>query len=135
MKKLKRSLAVFIIGAAGYTLIEILWRGYSHISMAVAGGICFSLLYFVQRYLKIPFFLKCILGTLVISVIELAAGVILNIFLRLNVWDYSHEYMNILGQVCLKYSLLWLLLCISIFGMLGSIERFRRTLNEKKTDT
>ena len=134
MKKLKRSLAVFIIGAAGYTLIEILWRGYSHISMAVTGGVCFMLLCLIQRYLLIPFFMKCIFGMLIISIIELTAGLVLNILFGMNVWDYSHEAMNILGQVCLKYSLLWFLLCMPIFGVLGSIEKIRRALNEKKKD-
>ena len=36
--------ALFSIGGLLYGLMEISWRGHSHISMFVAGGICFLLL-------------------------------------------------------------------------------------------
>ena len=31
-------LMVFLLGGAGYCLIEVLWRGFTHWSMALAGG-------------------------------------------------------------------------------------------------
>ena len=41
MKSGKEKIVLFSIGAMGYGLIEILWRGYTHWSMLTAGGICF----------------------------------------------------------------------------------------------
>ena len=39
--KIKRFFLLFFIGGALYGLIEILWRGYTHPSMPVLGGLCF----------------------------------------------------------------------------------------------
>ena len=37
-------LMVFLLGGAGYCLIEVLWRGFTHWSMALAGGGALSLM-------------------------------------------------------------------------------------------
>ena len=42
MVKKGELLSVFSIGAAGYSLLEILWRGNTHWTMTLAGGICFA---------------------------------------------------------------------------------------------
>lgn len=41
IKELAKCALLFLIGGALYYCIEILWRGYSHWTMAVVGGICF----------------------------------------------------------------------------------------------
>ena len=41
---------------------------------------------------------------------ELGAGLILNVWLKLDIWDYSRLPGNLWGQVCLKYALLWVVL-------------------------
>ena len=47
---------------------------------------------------------------------ELVAGVILNIWLGIGVWDYSHLPLNLWGQICLTYSLIWVVLsAVGIF--------------------
>ena len=40
MDKIKKSGFLFLTGFTLYPIVEILWRGYSHISMAFAGGVC-----------------------------------------------------------------------------------------------
>ena len=40
----------------------------------------------------------------------LGAGLILNVWLKLDIWDYSRLPGNLWGQVCLKYALLWVVL-------------------------
>ena len=37
-------------------------------------------------------------------------GVIVNIWLGWNIWDYSNTPFNILGQVCLPFALIWFVL-------------------------
>ena len=59
---------------------------------------------------RLPY--KCILGSLTVTVIEFIFGLIFNIILGKHVWDYSDKPFNILGQVCLLFSILWGLLCI-----------------------
>ena len=54
---------LFFIGAFGYGLLEIIWRGYTHPSMALAGGISLCFLALIQKYLKpLRFTYRCIAG-------------------------------------------------------------------------
>ena len=46
-------LLLFLIGGLVYAWIEILWRGYTHWSMFVLGGICFIIMGLLNEY-KIP---------------------------------------------------------------------------------
>lgn len=108
-------LTVFLFGAAAYCAIEILWRGYTHWTMAVAGGLCFFIIYFENTKLKnAHFLLRCAVGAASITAVELAIGIVVNIILGWNVWDYSAMPLNFLGQICLPYALLWFALCIPI---------------------
>ena len=43
MKRLSKHLFLFLVGGLIYYGIEMLWRGHSHILMAMVGGICFLL--------------------------------------------------------------------------------------------
>ena len=88
-------------------LLELLWRGRSHISMFFAGGLCFLLLGKLNRVKpRLPLLLRCIVGAGIITFVELAAGLIAN--RDYQVWDYRRLPLNFHGQVCLVYSLLWI---------------------------
>lgn len=115
---------LFLIGSAGYSLIEIFWRGYTHWTMSITGGICFCILYFLFVYYShIPLIMKCVLGCAVITTTELIVGCVVNIFFKWNVWDYSTYSCNILGQICLMYSCLWFLLCIPLSYFIDRISK------------
>ncbi len=108
-------LFVFFIGAAGYGLLEILWRGYTHWTMLICGGMCFFIIYHIFDILgDSPVPVKAAAGSLSITFVELLAGLIVNVKLGLHVWDYSDMPYNIMGQVCLGYSFLWLAVCIPL---------------------
>ena len=47
-----------------------------------------------------------------ITLIEFISGFILNIIMQLHIWDYSNMPLNILGQVCLPFMLLWFILSL-----------------------
>ncbi len=99
---------MFPMGALGYGLIEILWRGYTHPSMLTAGGICFVFFAKIGEKLKnASVFKKAIIGSGFITFIELVFGIIFNIILKKNVWDYSKMPLNFKGQICLLYSVFW----------------------------
>ena len=57
-----------------------------------------------------PFREQMVLGGLIVTVMEFIAGCILNLWLDLGIWDYSHMPFNLCGQICLPYTLLWILL-------------------------
>ena len=96
---------LFFVGGSGYVGLELLWRGRSHISMFLAGGVCFLLLGRIERTRFSPS-VKSLLGAAVITGVELLAGLLANRDYR--VWDYRQMPFNFIGQICLSYSLLWI---------------------------
>lgn len=123
--KMKEFLIVFCIGAVGYSLLEILWRGFTHWTMALTGGICFWFIYSIcMRYPNMPLLGKCLWGALVITAVEFIVGCIVNRGLHMQVWDYSNQPLNLYGQICLTYSALWFLLCIPITYLSQGIKKF-----------
>ena len=124
MSKNKIKFQLFSIGAVGYGLIEILWRGYTHPSMLTAGGLCFVFFGTVcQKFKKAGLLLKGIIGSAFITSIELIFGIIFNIILKKNVWDYSRLPLNLGGQICAGYSFLWLLLSLIFIPFAGLITK------------
>lgn len=109
---------IFILGSVGYPIIEIIWRGYSHPSMALAGGLSFLTIFFLSKKLKsVSLVEKALYGAVTITIIELVFGIIVNIILNMNVWDYSAQQFNFLGQICLKYFLIWTILSFVLFPL------------------
>ena len=109
------SVVVFTFGAAAYPVIEILWRGYTHWTMELIGGICFlSIYHFEKRNSCRTLLYRCLAGCLIITCVEFITGIIVNRALGWGVWDYSDMPGNLLGQICITYSALWFLLVIPI---------------------
>lgn len=124
MENYKKDGAVFVFGAAGYYLLEVLWRGHSHWSMAAAGGISLLMLMKAFRKLKnAPHYFKAIIGGGIITGVELIFGIVFNIMLGMSVWDYSAVPGNILGQICPVYSVLWcgVSFIVSVFEKMLSV--------------
>lgn len=118
-------LIIFLTGALGYLTIEILWRGRTHWSMGLAGGLCFlSFSALWSKVKALPKIYIAILGSLIITVTEFILGLIFNIILKKEVWDYSHLPFNILGQVCILFSTLWGFLSLPFFGLAGKLKEF-----------
>ena len=117
--KLSIFLLAFFLGGTLYVLLELLWRGRSHVSMFCAGGLALLLLHGLFLRFALPLFAQCLVGGLVITAIEFVAGAIVNVHLKLTVWDYSKMPLNLYGQVCLPFSLLWCLLTLPISFLSG----------------
>ena len=107
-RRIKKYALLFLIGAVGYASIEIIWRGRTHWSMIIAGGLCFILFSLVAEILKEKsILLKVGICAVGVTLIEFWFGVIFNIWLKMDVWDYSDVPFNILGQVCPIFTLAW----------------------------
>ncbi len=100
---------LFVIGGFIYVAIELLYRGHSHWTMFIVGGLCFLFIGGINNWIpwKLPMPIQGLIGLGIILCLEFIAGVIVNIILKWNVWDYSNMPLNILGQVCLPFALLW----------------------------
>ena len=112
MNKLKITIKYLLLGAIGsiiYMSLEILWRGYTHWTMGVLGGICFICLGLINEILswETPLVLQMLIGSTIITILEFITGCIVNLWLGWNVWDYSELPLNLLGQICLPFSILW----------------------------
>ena len=105
---LEKELLVAGCGGCLYVLTELLWRGRSHISMFILGGICFWLIGRLDRNQTIPIWQQGLSGAALITALEFLTGLLVNRWLALHVWDYSHLPMNFMGQICLPYFLLWI---------------------------
>lgn len=113
MKHLVKYLILLVVGGAAYYGIEIVARGFSHWTMFLAGGICFVLVGIINEITpKIPLLQQMILSAAIITAIEFVSGCILNIWLGLNIWDYSDEVGNVFGQICPSHTLYWFLLSL-----------------------
>lgn len=100
--------ALIVLGGGLYVALEHLWRGRSHISMFFLGGICFFLVGAINELSPMGLVWQSFLGAGIITVLEFACGLVVNVALGLNVWDYKDLPLNFKGQVCLKYFLLWI---------------------------
>lgn len=115
-------LLLFALGGLAYLLLEYVWRGRSHWSMGVVGGAAFLLLYAVFTRMGsglLP--LKCVVGALLITAVEFVGGAVINVGLKLHVWDYSARRYHLYGQVCLLYSVLWCFLSLPVALLVEAI--------------
>lgn len=118
MIKTKEYLIICLVGAIGYSIIEILWRGYTHWTMSITGGIGFLLLYLTDLHMQSQnLFFRALVGTAILTFVELVTGCVVNLIFRMGVWDYSSHAGNLLGQICPLYCMLWFLLCISVMPL------------------
>lgn len=98
-----------------YIALELLWRGHSHWTMFILGGICFAALGLINEVLPwdMPLWKQSLIGACIITALEFVTGCVVNLWLGLGVWDYSHMKGNILGQICPQFFLLWLPVSLS----------------------
>lgn len=121
MKFLKKSV-MFALGGGAYVGLELLWRGRSHVSMFLAGGISVLLLGGLNRTEpRLPLPLRAVAGAGVITMVELAAGLLFN--RDHSVWDYRGMWGNWMGQICPLFSLLWIGLAALVLLIYDPLER------------
>lgn len=122
----------FLLGGSIYYCIEIAFRGHSHPSMFVLGGLCYILIGCINEYFpwNMPIEIQAILGGVIITILEFITGYIVNIKLGLGVWDYSNLKYNFMGQICLPFSFIWM--GISVIAILLDDHVRYKTFGEEK---
>ena len=109
-----KHLCLGVIGALLYMGIELIYRGHTHWTMGILGGLCFIVVGLINEFLSwdTPLWLQGVIGAIIITSLEFVFGLVLNIRLGLGIWDYSQMPFNLLGQICLPFSVAWFLLSI-----------------------
>ena len=112
-------ITLWLWGGFIYYCMELIYRKFSFPSMFVVGGICFLIINFINKYLpwRMNFFLQCVIGAVCVTIIEFISGLILNVWLKWDIWDYSDISINIsghniplhiMGQICVPFMIIWL---------------------------
>ncbi len=131
---MNKSILIFLIGATLYPLMEISWRGHSHYTMAFAGGVCLILIDKICCQKMVGYFIiyKCLIGSVIITTIELIIGIICNQILFMRIWDYSHLPLNVMGQISLPFSALWFFITIPAMFICNKVNSHNKKLMENK---
>lgn len=131
LAKVIKLLTLFFIGALGYGTMEVMTRGFTHISMGLLGGLSFLFISFtsvLRRGGSVTLLQQLIVITLFITAAELICGLIINLNLGLAIWDYTDMPLNFMGQICLPFSILWF--GISYLGIIAEEYVSRRIFKE-----
>ncbi len=106
---------IFMTGGMIYYFLEITVRGYSHYSMIICGGMATLLCGGLnQVFRRMGVLAQMLLSAVIISELEFLTGYVVNVILGYDVWDYSYLPYNLMGQICVGYSLLWMFLSLAI---------------------
>lgn len=109
MIKAKKYAILALIGGIIYGALEILFRGHTHWTMVILGGVCFVAIGLINEVIPwdMPLAVQMLVGSIIITALEFGCGCIVNLWLGWQVWDYSSEWGNFLGQICPLYSVIW----------------------------
>ena len=113
MNKIFRTIFKYLIlgniGGIVYVFIELLYRGFSHWTMYIVAAISFILIGLINEYISLDMKLwkQMLIGACIVTFMEFISGYIINIKLGWQVWDYSNLPFNIMGQICLPFSIIW----------------------------
>ena len=115
MKKFIGKLGLFLSCGFIYCMIEILFRGWSHWSMFVLTGFlgvfCVDSINNTLSF-DCDYIVQIIISTILCTIGEGISGIILNIWLQLNVWDYSKMTFGtfFFGQCNVLFCFAWMLI-------------------------
>lgn len=114
MKQIIKEPILFCVGGMAYNVIEVLYRGYTHWTMFVVGGLCFVLIGLINEIFswETALWKQMLIGGTVITVVEFVSGCVVNLLLGWNVWDYSQLPLNVLGQICVPFYFVWVVLSL-----------------------
>lgn len=117
-----RKSVLFYLGGCAYMGLELLWRGRTHGSMFLAGGLCFLLVGHLNEVEpKLPLPLRAVVGAMIITMVELGVGLAAN--RDYGVWDYRGQPGNLWGQICPAFTALWVPVALAAMWLYGQLDR------------
>ena len=120
--KIWKNCLLFYTGGTVYLSLELLYRGRSHGSMFLAGGLCFLLIGHLNRVEpKLPLPLRAVVGAVIVTAVELGTGMLVN--RQYQVWDYRDQPGNFMGQICPLFSALWIPLSLAAALLFEQMEK------------
>lgn len=125
-KKFSEYVFFWSLGGTIYYSLELWFRGFSHWSMFVLGG--FVLLFCVRQGIRMKWteglVIQIIRAVIYTVSLEFVTGIVFNKWLRKSIWDYTDQPMNLWGQVCVPFMIIFsglILLAIVLGGVLSNV--------------
>ena len=114
IKLIIKYVVLFVMGGLVYCGIELMWRERTHISSFIMGGTAILIVGGLNEGYDwdMPVWYQMLLSSLFITAMEYVVGI--NFNADYHIWDYRELWLNIDGQICLGYSLLW-----GLLGLVG----------------
>lgn len=120
MRKAVLSVLLWTWAGAVYFFLEVAWKTLRGEPEAISWTmflLAIILAIPLERFgaelpWEMPLVLQALICGTAITGAELAAGLVLNVWLRMGVWDYSHMPGNLWGQVCPQFWALWCMLSV-----------------------
>ena len=113
-KLIIKYVVLFVIGGLVYCGIELMWRNRTDISSFLMGGTAILIVGGLNEGYDwdMPVWYQMLLSSLFITAMEYVVGI--NFNADYHIWDYRELWLNVDGQICLGYSLLW-----GLLGLVG----------------
>ena len=114
------SVLMWTWGGAVYFLLEVAYKTFrgepesiSWTMLVLAAILCIP----IERAgaempWDIPLWIQAAGCATLVTATELMAGLVLNVWLGLGVWDYSNLWGNLWGQICPQFAAIWWGLCL-----------------------
>ena len=119
MKYILGKLGLFISVGFTYYMLECFFRGYSHWSMFLLAGLLSFVIDGVNNFLSFEcdYLIQVLIVTTLCTIAEGCCGLIVNVWLQLNVWNYSKLWGTFFfGQCNTFFVIVWLVL-IALIGI------------------
>lgn len=112
MGKLLLHIFRWVIAGGLYGLMEIVYRGYTHWSMVLLAVLLSIPLDICNEHLpwEMPIWLQAICGGVIVTLGELVTGLLLNVWLGFDIWNYSKLWGNLWGQICIQFTVRWMVI-------------------------
>lgn len=114
------SMLLWFWGGTEYFLLEVFWKTWHNEPEQISWTMLVLAVILTipvercgeQMPWEIPLWIQALACATLVTITELFAGVILNLWLKLEVWDYSNLPGNFLGQICPQFATVWWVLCL-----------------------
>lgn len=120
LKNILRKTVLFLLCGSLYYCIELIYRHYSHISMFILAGLLGVFFIDTPNNIfgyELDYLIQIFISTFFCTIGEGITGYIVNIKLKLNVWDYSQIYGSFFYNQCnIFFVVAWILL-IAFIGI------------------
>lgn len=85
------------------------WTSPWNIVVFGTGGMLLGIINQFPKYFKLTILSQTLIGGIVLVFTEFIFGIILNTIFGLHVWDYTNTFLNVLGQIQFKNSILFII--------------------------